>query len=31
MPLFSGLLVLYKGTKWQISDVFIEVRGFIVN
>ena len=31
MPPLSGLLVLYKGTKYQISNVLIEVKGFIVN
>ena len=31
MPLLSGPLVLYKGTKRQISDILIEVRDFTVN
>jgi len=31
MSLLSRPLVLYKGAKQQISNIFIEVRGFIVN
>ena len=31
MSLLSRPLVLYKGAKRQISDIFIEVRGFAVN
>ena len=31
MSLLSRPLVLYKGAKYQISDILIEVRGFAVN
>ena len=31
MFLLSRLLVLYKGAKWQISNIFTEVKGFTVN
>jgi len=31
MSLLSKPLVLYKGAKQQISDVLVEVRGFVVN
>ena len=31
MPPLSGLLVLYEGTEYQISDIFVKIRGFAVN